>query len=336
MKTFDRWEVSARLALGEHGIGYHDATVVIEEARQHWADSGEDPWRALGTPAEFAADVAESRPAELALRDTHGKTPRDYLSDAVFGLALLGLPVAVVGALAAGSLTIPVTVAGLSGALIACAAALAAWAGPGALRAAGRPRLAPWAFVLCAVLTGVSGFAFLELPANRIGSLPVLALVAVSVGVCWLVARPGRPSAPARADAEDGPADPEAWFGRLNALLVGRFDVAPARAAELVAQARAHVAAAGSRPRDEFPSIAGYARDLAQGEPVRPGPWWRGTTAGLLLASGVGLVFSVQTIEAALNGRWWLVVCGLLALMAVGNDLRGRLRARPARATTPI
>jgi hypothetical protein len=335
MKTFDRWEASARLALGERGIGYREATPLIEEARQHCAESGESPWRAIGAPVEFAADVAGSRPAEQAQRDTRGKTPRDYFSDALFVLAALGIPVAVVGAVGAGSLTIPVTVAGLAGSLVASLAAVVAWAGPGALRASGHPRLAPWSFGLCAVLSVLAGLAFMELPKNRIAGLPALVLVAGSVGVCWFLTRPGRPVAPAPGDSADGPDETEAWFARLNALLVGRFDVAPARAAEFVAESRAHVVSAGVRPRDEFPSLSGYARDLAEAEPVRPGPWWRSPNAGLAATLGVGFVFGAQTVEAALNGPWWLMICGVLALVMIANDVRNRLRSRRSRRSLP-
>ncbi|MEU4158915.1 hypothetical protein [Actinoplanes sp. NPDC026670] len=336
MTAFDRWEASARLALSERGIGYHEATPLIDEARQHCAESCESPWRAIGAPADFAADVAGSRPAEQALRDTRGKTPRDYLGDALFGLAALGIPVAVVGAIGAGSLTIPVTVAGLAGSLVACLAAVVAWAGPGALRASGHPRLAPWSFALCAVLGGLAGVAFIELPRERVGGLPAVVLLAVSVGACWLLTRPSRAVVPTDGDSEDGPEEAEAWFARLDALLVGRFDVAPARASELVAETRAHVLATGGRPRDEFPSLAGYARDLAEGEPVRPGPWWRSSNAGLLATLGVGFVFGVQTVEAALNGPWWLMVCGVLAMVMIINDVRGRLRSRRSRRSRAV
>ncbi|GGN76339.1 hypothetical protein GCM10010112_48440 [Actinoplanes lobatus] len=335
MTTFDDWETSARWEMGERGIGYHEATPLIEEAREHHAASGQDPWAALGPPAEFAADVAAARPADQARRDTHGREPRDYLGDAVFGLGVIGVQIAVVGAIVAGGLTIPVTVAGLTGVVTASAAALVGWAGPGALRAAGHPRLAPWAFVVSAILIMLAGFAFVTLPKERIGEVPALLLLAASVAVCWLTTRPGRPRAPRRGDAVDGPEDAEAWFTRLRALLVGRFDIAPARAGELVAQARAHVAATGSRPCDEFPSLAGYAHDLAQSEPDRPGPWWRGDTARLLVTAGVGIVFAVQTVEAAVNGVWWVTVCGVLALIAIGFELRDRLRAKPLRAARP-
>ncbi|WP_433794569.1 hypothetical protein [Actinoplanes sp. CA-252034] len=335
MTAFDRWEASARIALAERGIGYHEATPLIEEARQHCAESGESPWRSIGAPAEFAADVAGSGSAESAERDTRGKTPRDYLSDAMFGLAALGVPVAVAGSVAAGSLIIPVTAAGLVGSLVTCVAAVVAWAGPGALRASGYPRLAPWSFGLCAVLGALAGLAFMEVPKTRIGGLPALALIAVSVGVCWLLTRPRRRVASAGGDGDDGPAESGAWFARLNALLVGRFDVAPARAAEMVAETRAHVAAAGVRPRDEFPSIAGYARDLAEAEPVRPGPWWRSPNAGLLATLGVGFVLGVQTVEAALNGPWWLMICGIFAMVMIANDVRGRLRSRRSRRSRP-
>ncbi|MEV6305730.1 hypothetical protein AB0M02_40375 [Actinoplanes sp. NPDC051861] len=311
-RTFDRWELAARRELADRGIGFHEANPLIEDARGYHAESGQDPWTALGDPAEFAAEVAAAVPAGL---DVHGKSPRDYFSDAAFALAWFAVLGLVLGAVVAGGLTIPVTVAGAAGALLSGLAVLAA-AVPAAARAAGRPGLAPWGFVLCGVLVVAAGCAFTLLPRTHIGDLPVLlALLLAMVGAGWLLRPTPEPKAepgPAPAAADD-PGDPDAWFARLEAVLIGRHDVPPSRAAELVAEARAHVADAGSQPADEFPSLAEYARDLAASESVRQGPWWRGPLAMFAATAAVVLCWLVLVIEAAVDGQWWVAILGSFA-----------------------
>jgi hypothetical protein len=329
MTDFDGWELAARQALLERGVGHQEANPLIEEARAHHADSGRDPWEALGSPADFAAGVAAEQPAEQASRDTQGKTPRDHFREGLFTAAFLGAQVAVFGGIVAGSWSLPVTVAGLTGSLIAAVAAVVTRL-PGVLRSAGRPRLAPWGFALFGVLVVAAGTAFTSLPKTRIGELPVLALLAASVAAMWLLTRergPGR-----RADGE---LTADAWFGRLRALLVGRFDVPPARAAELVEQARSHLAVAGGQPGEEFGSPADYARELAGVEPVRQGPWWRGDTAALVLSVAVVLWVAVIVVDAAIGGQWWTVGFGAVVLAAAGPHAwrHVRKRAMGARAT---
>jgi hypothetical protein len=62
--TFDQWELSARLALGDRGIDYHTATPPIEDARAHCEATGQSPHEAFGTPEEFAAATADELPAD--------------------------------------------------------------------------------------------------------------------------------------------------------------------------------------------------------------------------------------------------------------------------------
>lgn len=313
--TFDTWEASARSALAERGIGYHEATPLIADARAHYERSGKDVLRALGSPQQFAADVADDRPAAQDRLDTRGKTARDYLSDAVFALAFLGIPAAILGAWAAGGLAIPVTVAGLTGVVLAGLSMIVGHAAPGALRASGHPRLAPWGFVLCGVLVVAAGAAFTQLPRTRLGEVPALGLLAVSLLLCWLLTRPDRAperSQPSPDDADSPePPDAEAWFTRLQALLVGRFDVPVKRATALVDEARAHVAATGTAPHDEFPAVARYARELAEGEPVRQGPWWRSTTAGLLVRVAIPVLLLPAVVQFFLDGRGWIAAAGV-------------------------
>ncbi|WP_328467920.1 hypothetical protein OHA21_50355 [Actinoplanes sp. NBC_00393] len=327
--SFEHWEHSTRYALGEYGIGYHHATPLIEEAREHHAASGQRPVDVLGTPAQFAADVAAANPAALAGRDTSGKNVRDHFSDGLFVMAFLGALVAVIGAWVAGGFTIPVTVAGLTGVLVLALAVLAGCT-PGALRAAGRPRLAPWGLVLTGVLVVAGASAFTLLPRTRIGEFPALVLLAISLVACWWLTRPGpAPAEPLAWPGAEGhdPRDPDAWFARLKAVLIGRFDVPPGRAAELVAESRAHVAEAGALPSDEFPSLDGYARELPAGESVRTGPWWRGATAALLATLFAVAWWLFAVVEAVVERRWWVVVLGVLALPLAVSLTRRRYRA---------
>lgn len=317
--TFDRWEWSARSALADRGIGYHDATPLIEDARAHHRQSGRDPDEVLGTPQEFAADVAAARPAVQARLDTQGRTPRDHLSDAAFVVAFLGVPATLTAVWVTGGLTIPVTAAGLAGVALLAVAMIVGYAAPGALRAAGHPRLAPWGFVASAVLGLASAVAFTQLPRHRLAEIPALGVLAVSLGLCWLLTRPARPTTreyPAPDDADpDDPGDPQAWFARLRDLLVGRFDVPAERAAVLVAETRAHVAATGAVPREEFPSVAGYARELAESEAVRQGPWWRSPTARLLARAAIPVLLLPAVVDYFLQGRLWMAAAGSAVLL---------------------
>lgn len=327
MRTFDEWEWSARLALGERGIGYHEATPLIEQARADYAETGQDPWGVLGSPKDFAADVAAARPAGQALRDTLGKTPRGYFSDAAFVVAFMGVMSALAGAFYVGGFTIPLTVAGVAGSLTAAAALFVAVAAPGALRAAGYPRLAPWGFALTGALITAAGFAFVELPRTRIGELPVLVLLAGALAACWRLTQPGpAPAATQDADSSSDPQESDAWYARMNALLIGRFDVTATRAADLVAQTRAHVTEAGTAPAVEFPSLAAYAHDLAQVEPVRRGPWWRSPAAALLAAAAVVSYWVYIAVEALLTGNWGTAILALIAAPLAVSIIRKRFR----------
>ncbi|MEU4419860.1 hypothetical protein AB0F81_04490 [Actinoplanes sp. NPDC024001] len=330
--SFDHWEGKARWALAERGIGYHRATPFIEEARGHHAAAGGDAREVLGAPEQFAADVAAANPELLAGRDAEGKTPYDHLTDGLFVVATFGVLIALLGAWANRGLTMPLVLNVVVGAVVLVLAFLAVISAPGALRAAGHPRLAPWAFAVAGVL-GAAGFAALVLlPETRIGSLPVLLLGGVSLFACWRLTQPdGKPvtdSAPAApGPAETDPSDSHAWFVRLHAVLVGRFDVPSERAAELVAETRAHVTEAGVRPSEEFPSIDAYARELAAGEPVRKGPWWRSRTAARI---GTVVLFGwwlYLLVEAVVERNWWLIVFGLLAAPLAVTIVRRQFRA---------
>ncbi|GIF13690.1 hypothetical protein [Actinoplanes teichomyceticus] len=319
MTTFDRWELIARTALSDHGIGYHEATPLIEDARSHHEQSGVDPWQALGPPERFAADVAAARPAAGARVDTQGKTSRDYLSDGMFAVAFVGVLASLSAIWANRGLTVPLTAAGSLGTVLASSSLLAFLAAPGALRASGRPRLAPWGFVAGAVLAVAAAVAFTALPRERIGETPALGLLVVCLGLCWVLTRPTRGRGPAGAA---DPADPEDWFARLRGVLAGRFDVPPDRAGALVEQARAHVAAAGTTPREEFPSLAEYARDLAEQEPGRQPAWWRRPTVVRTARIVTIALLILAAAQALVDGDWWVTVTGASVALLQALELR--------------
>lgn len=315
---FERWELLARTALDDRGIGYHEATPLIEQARSDYEQSGADPWEALGSPTDFAADVAAGQPAAQASRDTQGKTARDHLSDGAFGCAFLGVPVSLLAMWANRGLTIPLTPAGTAGTLLSFLSLFTVVAVPNALRAAGRPRLAPWAFVAGGALVVAAATAFTGLPKDRFGEISALGTLVVSLGLCWLLTRPAKPSksgalpdpaagpaadptaSTARRDAD--PADPDAWFRRL----------------------RAHVAASGARPQDEFPSLQQYAKELADGEPRRQPPWWRTPAASRAGRIGMLVLLAVQVVIAVTGDDWWIAVTGTALLLWLATDFKRR------------
>jgi hypothetical protein len=297
-ETFDQWELSARIALGDQGIDYHAATPPIEAARAHCEATGQSPREAFGTPEEFAATTADELPAGL-------RAEVDYLTGQLFTLATLVLIASVFFAVLERTMSFPVTPAILAGLALLAAALMASGGLPGALRAAGRPRQAKLAYVAAGVLGLLSATAFTTLPHGQIARVPVLGLVAISVVALGLLTRAPKPRTrrPRQPRGTDG--DPDAWLTRLSGLLVGRYDLPPERAADLVREARAHLAATGAAPQDEFGSPADYARRVAEPEPVRRDPWWR-TPPVAMLAWGLAIAAGVDTfIDWSAGGHVW-------------------------------
>ncbi|MEV4347902.1 hypothetical protein AB0J83_25885 [Actinoplanes sp. NPDC049596] len=213
----------------------------------------------------------------------------ERLREAAGAVALLAVPGILLGAWAAGGLTLPVTVAGLVGVSLLVATLV--------LAVAGR---AWWAYGVVALLVVVTAVAFTQLPRTRIGSVPVLGLLAVTTVLAVLLNRPRR--------GRD-------WWGRLDDLLVGRYNIPRRRAAELVAQARA---AAGDQP--PLPSVARYARELAEAEPAHRTPWWRDSRVFMALAVA-GIV-----ISSVADGEWVLAAAGTAVLAWALWDVRAVFR----------
>jgi hypothetical protein len=297
-EPFERWEIPARVAMSDRGIGYHVANPIIAEVKAHCAYTGQSPQDAFGSPQEFAAVTAAEQPPEMLRKvDQHGVTPMGYLTGSVFGLALAVLVVAIFFSILNRSLTFAVTPATLTGMVFVGLAKIAAAGVPGALRSAGRPTLAPWGYALAGLLGALGVLSFATLPHTRLARIPTLGIVGVAIIVLWGLTQPdraprsaGNQKLPTPRTTVVGPDGVEGWLSRLAGLLIGRYDLPHERAVDLVSQARAHLSAAGTAPEDEFGPVDQYAKDLAEHEALRQGPWWRGTAAQTLgTAAGISL-----------------------------------------------
>ena len=280
---FARWELDARIQLSNRGVPAPVADPHIEDARRHCEGTGEDPYVAFGAPAEFAETTAAEVPEEQReLVDRQGKTTRDHLTDGIFligaMLALYSLGVSLIF----GSWSVRVTAAGLTGVTLTLLAMAALFTVPPAMRAAGRPQLSAIGFIGGAALILGAATAFKTLPQTTLVQAPALACVALGVLLSWLGLRLAQKTeAPAARPIED----PEQWYARLRGVLIGRHDLSPERAAELVAQARDHAALAGATPAAEFGDPDRYAARLAEPEPVHEVAWWRTPTVRITLAA---------------------------------------------------
>jgi hypothetical protein len=329
IETFEMWEARARLQLAGRGIAHYDADPMMDDVRAHCAQSGQTPQEAFGTPEGFAAAAAAERPAsDRGRADRHDMTAGDYVGGSVFVLTLALIPLSLFGAYLYGTWSLPLNPARVAGLLLMAAAFITCQAGPSALRAAGYPRLAPWAYAGTAVIVVAAAGAFVGLPKTDLGSIPVWGIIVVAALGLFAQTRPSKPPRTPAVRATTAPAatatdDPEHWFRRLDGLLVGRHDVPEARAAELVAEARAHLAAAGGPPTAEFGPVEEYAVTLADQEPVRVGPWWRGTTALILFALvQAGVLVRWGTGYWADDFRVVAVLCFVFAAVSLGYAIR--------------
>jgi hypothetical protein len=269
---FEVWKARTQLACASRGINYRTADPLIDAAKADWEISGKSPWEALGSPKDFADAVAAEQPVDArAGEDRNGQNTGDYLSGIIFVFALMALPWSFVLALAYRTINVPLTPARLVATALFVVVLLCLYALPQALRASGRPRLADWAYAPTLIAMALTVVAAVALPKNQLISVNVLILDAAAIFVAWLTIRPTKEPADEPAVKAD-PSDPDAWFAHLNGVLIGRHDLPPARAAELVSEARTHYT--GSSPTDEFGSLDVYATELAQHETVRYVPPW--------------------------------------------------------------
>lgn len=326
--TFETWELPARIALSDQGIGHHAANPLIEDVRDHCRRTGESPFETFGDPREFAArTAAEQPPGLLEMVDREGMTPRDYLGGQLFVLSVLVIPAVVLFAAIGRTWTFPATAAGLTGIVLVAAALF--WTGgvPQAVRASGRPHLVKYVWAATPVLILAAATAFTTLPREHLFRIPVVAVVAVAALAVALQLRAPKPAGPpSRIEA---PPTTEAWFERLAGLLVGRYDLRPDRAAELTRAARAQVTESGRTAEEEFGPVEEYARRVQEAEPTRRDPFWR-TRPAQIVSLLVGIGIAVQAFTGwQQDGVWWAAYlialpAGLGGVWFLIQALRGR------------
>jgi hypothetical protein len=330
-ESHEGWTAAARLALARHGVGQALAETVLGEVAAHCAGSGEQPWEAFGSPDEFALDVARERlPVAVRSRlDREALTAADYVSGGVTNLGLTAVVASLVLWAAFGA-TVPVSWAGLVGAVLVALVLFVLGGLRDAVRVAGRPRLVGPAHVLAVLVAVLAVVAFLGLPRTEIGRIPVLAIAAGGVVLTVLSfryprsrAEPDVKAATAATAQGSEPEDTERWLGRLAGLLEGRHELPRGRAAEMVEEARSHLAATGRAPDAEFGPVEEYALRLAEPTPARRIPWWRRPPVQTAVLAAAGTYWLVVNVLD--QGPAWRTMLAAGVLLASGGPLAWRL-----------
>lgn len=326
--TFDTWEFQTRLALARRQVTSHVADPLIADARCHWEASGQTAEESLGTPAEFADAAAAEQPVGYtATRDREGQTPGSYITGTLFALSLVVIPWSLIVCLIDGSWSVAITPARIVG--VASYALVVVWLFglSRSLRAAGHPRLAPWAMAATLVPMVATYLAFRGLSQHRLVTLPVLALDVVAAALAVSLIWRGKPAPSTDRSTRGGPVEPHRWFARCEGLLEGRHDLPRARAAALVQQSRTHLS---SEPAAEFGSPDVYADELARAETTHHVPAWLSADTPLLLVFSI-IVGWHQLSQWFTDGHVWRVLA-LLALGALVVARRGLSAVRTARS----
>jgi hypothetical protein len=306
----ETWELTARIALAKQGVDHHTADPLLADVKARCAESGQSAEELFGSPAEFADTTVAEQPDAVRKQDTQGMTPGAYLSGAPFAVILVTLVGALLYCLLTWTFSFTVTPASLTGSVLVGICLVTLNSLPDALRSAGRPQLAGWAFGLVALLVLLAAVAFTELPRTRLATVPVFAVAAVAVGVLAFQLRKSKPRRPS-VSAND-PVDVDEWLHRLTGVLIGRYDLPPERARALAGEAGDHLAIAATTPTEEFGPLDQYAKNLAEYEPRRRPPWWRSKVADIVIAA-FGAVVGIVAFRYWLNdGHVWAAY--LLAL----------------------
>ncbi|MFD5747733.1 hypothetical protein [Streptomyces sp. NPDC127033] len=318
--TAEQWSdrLEYRLA-GQPGMDRATITEILDEVTAHCAETGLHPEEAFGPPDEFAVQAAGDRVPveERARRDWAFRSPSSYWSTGLIAVTGM-LALFAVFTLVETGLWFDVTVSGLSGIALIVGASQLCWLALGR-HADGRLRSAAVAGGGAAVLVVGAALAFLSLPDDRLTRFPTLALLPVCVALHALTVRlrPEDDGSAAASPEPADPTDPEQWLRRLEALLRGRHKLPRRRAAELVAEARDHLAVSGSSPAEEFGSVAVYALRLA--EHAGPRAWWsRSAWVESALTAVVLTVWAVRLYQGDTGWVFWVVT----ALLAVAGLIR--------------
>jgi hypothetical protein len=256
-------------------------------------------------------------------------TAREYVSGGVASLGWIAV-IAGLALWASVGAMVPVSWAGLVGATLLALALLVVGGLRDAVRAAGQPRLAGWTHAVTALLALLAAVAFVGLPQAEIGRIPAAAVAAGGALLCALAARYPRPrnrerhapeADPSPATHRGGPDSPEEWLGRLAGLLEGRHDLPRSQAAELVEEARSHLAATRRAPAAEFGPVEEYALRLAEPVPVRHSPWWRRPTVQAAVLTAAGGYWLVENL--LVHGPAWRTALAAGVVLASGGPLVG-------------
>ncbi|NLU75992.1 hypothetical protein HCC61_25635 [Streptomyces sp. HNM0575] len=341
---FEAWVMTTRIALAKEGVNHHVADPLLEDVKARCAESGRSPEEIFGSPREFAAVTAAEQPAEtMEKRDTHGLTATDHITGAPFVLVLQVLVVGVLWSLLTWTFSFDFTPASLTGSVLTGLCLMILYGAPDGLRSAGHPRLVPWAFGLAGLLVLLAATAFTTLPRTHLVTVPLWAIVLTCLALLAFQLRGSKPPRP--SGSENDPADTEAWLRRLTRVLVGRYDLPPARARELAEEARGHLDVSASTPTQEFGPLDEYAKNLAEPEAVRCPPWWHTTAGGIATAATSATVFLSAYVYWLNEGYFWAAYLlalpyGLLraagTVMKTGRLLRERRQGdRPERDPDP-
>ncbi|GAA3787322.1 hypothetical protein [Micrococcus endophyticus] len=307
------WLRAAAAALAAEEVAPAHRRRLLAEARAVVVATQEDPEELFGAPEDWAAQAcADAAEAGEPLTDARITTGADVLRVG-FVLAGAGALLAFLLTLLKDGLTTDVSlgvllvppVVGVGGMGVlwgwerlqrhvpTVAAAGAAVCLAGALLAA---------LAVLMVSVGDAGLA------AGVSSFVWLGVAAVCGVLSWVAAR----LLPER-DADQGltPDSEEEWAARLAFLLRSRADVPEGRVGEIVAEARAHAADAGTTLAEEFGSPASYAARVPRDRVHRAR-----TTAALTTvaaAAVVGAMVGVLVPKGEAQWWHWLVAAGTVA-----------------------
>ncbi|QPP07477.1 hypothetical protein G4Z16_15020 [Streptomyces bathyalis] len=341
------WDDEFTTALMQRGLDEKTAEACVAEAVAHCEESGESLRQAFGDPEEYADSVATSRiPVSKRARTDYDNVTMDEYWGAPLTMPAYYLFLGGILAWIGAGLWIRVTVAGLVGSVL-LGVICAVLGGAHSLRAAGHRRAALVTLCVALALSGPTALAFFELPHNGLGRIPTPTLIAVALLLNWVGERLERPHtaerraiealrrrATRRGSAASGAPDAREtrrWLAHLHGLLRGRHHVRRGEARRLVADARQHLEASGTRPQDEFGDVERYALSL-----VEEGGAKRPSRQELSLYRRWGL-FGIAVLQLAQTpwvdigwSKWGFLAVAVLTGFGLVRHYRNKSRTRTA------
>ncbi|WP_430754006.1 hypothetical protein [Micrococcus luteus] len=317
------WLRAADAALAAEEVAPAHRHRLLAEVRAVVVPTQEDPEELFGAPGDWAAQAcADAAEAGESLTDARITTGADVLTVG-FVLAGAGALLAFLLTLLKDGLTTDLSLG------VLLVAPVIGVGGMGVLWAWERlqrhvPTVAAAGAAVCLAGAVLAALAVLMVSlgdvalTSGVSSLVWLGVAAVCGGLSWVAAR----AIPER-DEDQGaaPATDEEWAARLAYLLRSRADVPERRVDDLVAEARAHAADAGSSLAEEFGSPASYAARVPRDRVHRAR-----TTAALTTVAAVAVVsamFGVLLPKGEAQWWHWLVTaCAVTAAALAWTDVR--------------